>query len=136
MLKQHGKKIAGFGALGAVLPFLVGADADPSIFTGDSGSLWLLLLKLAAAAIAPAATMIGGLVVAAAGAALVAYGRAKLTDKDPANDALGAAFVAAGRRLSPNADADAVLTPPDGSRPLLAATSTTPAPQALPPKTP
>lgn len=134
MLKQHGKKIAGFGVLSAVMPFLIGADVDPAALVADDASFWLLVLKLLAGVLGPAVTMVAGVVVVAVGAALIAYGKAKLADKDPSNDALGAAFVAAGRRLAPTVtDADSVLTPPDGSRPLLPASSLSTSPAQSPP---
>lgn len=136
MLKQHAKKIAGFSALGAVLPFLVGADSDVvDLAAGtDSASFWLVVAKLLAASLGPAATMAVGLLAAALGAALVAAGRAKLADKDPSNDGFGVMLVAAGRRLSPSADADSVVTPAlpqpavDLARPFSPASSPTTSP--------
>lgn len=93
----HKKKLTTAALVGALLPFILAADGSP-VVTGDE-SLAVLALKLVAAALSPVVVVGAGVLARAAGAALVAWGRAKLADKDPENDALGAGAVAAGERL-------------------------------------
>lgn len=97
MYIPHSKKLAAAGALGASLPFMLGADVAAS---PDDVSFWIFVAKLAVASLVPPVTVGVGLVVRAAGAALIAWGKAKLADRDPGNDAIGAAAVAAGERLA------------------------------------
>lgn len=93
----HAKKLTTAALLGALLPFLLGADGSP-VITGDE-SLAVLTLKLIVAALSPAFAVGAAVAMRAFGAGLVAWGRAKLADKDAGNDALGAAAVAGGGRL-------------------------------------
>lgn len=97
----HTKKLMGAGALGMALPFLLGADGGP-IATDGQNPLVIIGIQMLVAAIAAPVTVACGVALKAVGDALVAWGTSKLKDKDPSNDSVAAAVVAAGKRL--NAD--------------------------------
>lgn len=111
---KHPKKLAGAGILGILLPFIVGADGDDAALSAgphDPG-FWLIVVKLALAALAPTIALVAGVTAHALGAGVRAYGKALKADNNPSNDALGEALIAAGDKIDPPEKTTLQLAPP------------------------
>lgn len=91
----HPKKLAAASMIGALTPFMLGADVDP---TGGT-DLELTVIKIVIASLVPVCAVGVGVVAKSVGAGLVAVGKRLLGDKNKGNDALGAGLVATGESL-------------------------------------